>query len=72
MKRQNIRKGTGQNHVCAVEENWDDLAILYGEGRSAADEQFLRCGRCTHHSEALHETHVSVDNPRLARFTPVG
>jgi hypothetical protein len=64
--------GPGGSHIRAVEEKQTDLAILFGKGRSSAEEEIRMCGQCHRHPESLHESKVAPDNPRLVRFQPVG
>ncbi|HEY3963607.1 MAG TPA: multiheme c-type cytochrome [Planctomycetaceae bacterium] len=64
--------GPGGRHVQAAEENRGDAAMLFGTGQVAADDQIRMCGQCHRHPETLGETTISADNPRLARFQPVG
>jgi len=64
--------GPGAPHLQAVEEKRDDLAVLFGRGNHTAEEQIRLCGQCHRHPEALSETRIGSENPRLARFQPVG
>ena len=64
--------GPGGRHVQAAVEKRDDLEILFGKGSRRGAEQVRLCGECHRHPETLSETSVSPDNPRLARFQPVG
>jgi hypothetical protein len=64
--------GAGSRHIQAAVEKRNDLEILFGKGNRRAAEQVRLCGECHRHPETLSETSVSTDNPRLARFQPVG
>jgi hypothetical protein len=62
--------GPGGNHVREAESQQRVSALPLGGGTSA-EEQIGLCAECHRHPDRLHEPIVS-DNPRLARFQPVG
>jgi hypothetical protein len=64
--------GPGGNHVREAETQEQVSALPLGGGATSAEDQIRVCGECHRHPDRLHETKVAVDNPRLARFQPVG
>ena len=64
--------GPGANHVREADAQKPIAQLPLSAGATSAEEQIRVCGECHRHPDRLHETKVSVDNPRLARFQPVG
>jgi hypothetical protein len=63
--------GPGHKHVTAMESGQGSMDIAFGRGKAAAEEELHLCGRCHRSTEAL-STLPDPDDPKLARFQPVG
>ncbi|MEI8381839.1 MAG: multiheme c-type cytochrome [Planctomycetota bacterium] len=63
--------GPGRRHVAAVEAGLEQLSIEFAKGHRTADEELHLCGRCHRSTEALRVI-PDPDEPKLARFQPVG
>jgi hypothetical protein len=63
--------GPGRQHIANVEAGGDKLRIEFGRGRATAEQELHLCGRCHRSTEALSVV-PDPDNPKLARFQPVG
>ena len=63
--------GPGRRHVAAMEAGRGSHEISFGKGRASADEELHLCGRCHRSTDAL-SVLPDPDEPKLARFQPVG
>lgn len=63
--------GPGRRHVAAVESGRTEYQIAFAKGRASAEEEVHLCGRCHRSPEAL-TVLPDPDDPKLARFQPVG
>ena len=63
--------GPGRPHLIAVELKQSDLAVKFAPSKATADEEIHQCGQCHRLPEAKN-TLPDPDDPKLARFQPVG
>lgn len=63
--------GPGRQHVAAVDAGREQLRIEFGKGHATAEQELHLCGRCHRSTEAL-SVIPDPDDPKLARFQPVG
>ncbi len=64
--------GPGGKHVREAEREEPVSAVPFGGATTSADAQIRMCSACHRHPDQLKDTIMSTDNPRLARFQPVG
>jgi hypothetical protein len=66
--------GPGRAHVEAARGDAPnpELALPLGPGRDSAEAQLKLCGACHRHPSRAHPGDITEDDPRLARFQPVG
>jgi hypothetical protein len=57
--------------MAAVHQGLPSLALEFGPHNTSADDEVALCGRCHRSPEAL-TTSPDPDDPKLARFQPVG
>lgn len=63
--------GPGRRHVTAIEAGLKQTSIEFMARHRTADEELHLCGRCHRSTEALRVI-PDPDDPKLARFQPVG
>lgn len=63
--------GPGQAHIDAARRGEADLAMPFGKVWTA-DGQMRLCGDCHRHPSQAPPGEIRPDNPRIARFQPVG
>ena len=66
--------GPGRTHVEAARRGAPDaqLGLPLGPGRSSAEDLLKFCGTCHRHPSRLDSGPIRPEDPRLARFQPVG
>jgi hypothetical protein len=63
--------GPGRAHVAAREAGREEADIKFGKGRATTQEEMHLCGRCHRSTDHL-QVLPDPENPKLARFQPVG
>ena len=63
--------GPGRQHLIAVELKLSDLAMKFAPSSATADEEVHLCGQC-HRLPESKNTLPDPDDPKLARFQPLG
>lgn len=63
--------GPGRQHLITVEHKRSDLAVKFAPSAATAEQEIHLCGECHRLPEAKN-TLPDPDDPRLARFQPVG
>src|SRR5262249_18203076 len=63
--------GPGGAHVEAARRRQSDLTMPFGKVWTAAGQMAL-CGDCHRHPDQAPPGEIRPDNPRIARFQPVG
>jgi Cytochrome c554 and c-prime len=66
--------GPGRAHVAAARRHSPDaeLSLPFGPGRWKADALIALCGECHRHPAGAVLARLDADDPKLARFQPVG